>query len=137
MKRPSAHDTEVAIRPRRFWPIADVNTGDRLFRLVGATFAAGAIVTLAAMAIQMTIASSDSISKFGLGFLTSSDWDPVHDKYGALPFLYGTVMSSMVALVITIPVALGVAIFLSELAPGWLRGPLGFMVELLAAIPSV
>jgi phosphate transport system permease protein len=137
MKRPDAHDTEVAIRRRSWLPFADVNTGDRVFRLIAATFAAGAVVTLAVIVLQMTMASSASLSKFGLGFLTSSDWDPVHDKYGAVPFLYGTIVSSLAALVITVPVAFGVAIFLSELAPAWLRQPLGFLVELLAAIPSV
>ena len=137
MKRPDAHDTAVAITRRSWLPFADVNTGDRIFRLIGAAFAAGAIVALAAIVLQMAMESSQSISKFGLGFLTSSDWDPVHDKYGAVPFLFGTVVSSIVALVITVPVAFGVAIFLAELAPSWIRGPLGFMVELLAAIPSV
>ena len=137
MKRPDAHDTAVAITRRSWLPFADVNTGDRIFRLIGAAFAAGAIVALAAIVLQMAMESSQSISKFGLGFLTSSDWDPVHDKYGAVPFLFGTVVSSIVALIITVPVAFGVAIFLAELAPPWIRGPLGFMVELLAAIPSV
>jgi phosphate transport system permease protein len=138
VKRPSVHDTEVAIRPpRRLFPITDINTGDRIFRLIGATFAAGAIVTLAAIAIQMTMASSDSVAHSGLSFLFSSKWDPVHDDYGALPFLFGTVVSSVVALIITVPIALGVAIFLSEMAPAWLRGPVGALVELLAAIPSV
>jgi phosphate transport system permease protein len=144
MSEPSPPPTEPAAaqRPRRrFWrrlfPRTDVNLGDRIFRLVGATFAAGAVVTLAAMALQMALASGASIHRYGLDFLISSDWDPVHEKFGALPFIYGTVVSSLVALAITVPIALGVAIFLSELAPAWLRGPIGFMVELLAAIPSV
>jgi phosphate transport system permease protein len=137
VKRPDAHDTEVAITRRSWLPFADVNAGDRVFRLVGAVFAAGAVLVLAAIVLQMVMASAQSMSKFGFGFLTSSDWDPVHDKYGAVPFLYGTVMSSIVALIITVPIAFGVAIFLAELAPAWIRGPLGFMVELLAAIPSV
>ncbi|HTJ44286.1 MAG TPA: phosphate ABC transporter permease subunit PstC [Kofleriaceae bacterium] len=134
MKRPDAHDTEVAIRRRSS---LDVNLGDRTFRLVTAAFAAGAVVILASIVVQLFQGAWPSIARFGAGFLTSSDWDPVHDKYGAVPFLYGTVMSSLVALMITVPIAFGVAIFLSELAPPWIRGPLGFMVELLAAIPSV
>jgi phosphate transport system permease protein len=138
VKRPSLHDTEVAIRPRRrLFPGTDVNTGDRIFRLTGAIFAAGAIVTLAVMALQMAVTSADSVSRFGLGFLFSSDWDAVHDKFGAVPFLIGTVVSSLLALIITVPIAIGVAIFLAELAPAWVRGPLGVMIELLAAIPSV
>jgi phosphate transport system permease protein len=137
MKRPDVVDTENALQPRRWLAFMDVNAGDRAFRALGAAFAAGATVVIAAIAIQMTRASSESLSRFGLGFLTSGAWDPVHDRYGAVPFVFGTVVSSLVALIITIPIALGVAMFLSEFAPPWLRGPIGFLVELLAAIPSV
>jgi len=114
-----------------------VNRGDRLFRLLTAVFAVGAVVTLAAMAMGMTRASWLSLRHFGLGFIVSSDWDPVRDLYGAAPFIFGTVVSSLLALIIAVPVGLGGAIFLSELAPDWLRRPLGFLIELLAAIPSV
>ncbi len=113
------------------------NLGDRAFRLVTATFAAGAMLTLAVMAIQMTLASALSIRRFGWGFIASTQWDPVREAFGALPFLFGTVASSILALLIAVPVSLGVAIFLSELAPRWIRRPVGFVVELLAAIPSV
>lgn len=116
---------------------AEANLGDRLFRLLTAAFAAGAVVLLAAMAFQMTRASAPSLSRFGLGFITGRHWDPVRDVFGALPFLFGTVASSLLALLFAVPVSLGVAIFLAELAPGWVRKPLGFIVELLAAIPSV
>src|SRR4051812_29470642 len=116
---------------------AEVNLGDRLFRWVTAAFAAGAIVALAAMAVQMTRASALSLSHFGPGFITSTDWDPVRDLYGALPYIYGTLLSSLLALLIAVPVSLGVAILLSELAPGWLLRPASFLVELLAAVPSV
>jgi phosphate transport system permease protein len=115
----------------------ETNLGDRLFRLLTAVFAASAVLTLAAMAIQMTRASALSLHRFGLGFITGRDWNPVRETYGALPFIYGTVVSSLLALLIAVPVSLGVAIFLSELAPGWIRRSLGFVVELLAAIPSV
>ncbi len=126
----------------RAWPWSlrrggEANVGDRAFRLVTATFAAVAILLLAAMAIQMTRASALSLRHFGPGFITSSHWDPVRDLFGALPFIFGTVASSLLALLLAVPVSLGVAIFLSELAPGWVRKPLGFIVELLAAIPSV
>jgi phosphate transport system permease protein len=104
---------------------------------VTASFAALMILLLAAMAIQMTRASALSIERFGLGFVTSSAWDPVRELFGALPFIFGTVASSMLALLIAVPVSLGVAIHLSELAPGWVRSSLGFLVELLAAIPSI
>ena len=123
--------------PPRFRFGGDVNSGDRIFRLVTASFAAGAVLTLVAMALQMTRASSQSIVHFGFAFVTGSDWDPVREHYGALPFVYGTVVSSLLSLAFAIPVALGVAVYLSELAPMMIRRPLGFIVELLAAIPSV
>lgn len=85
----------------------------------------------------MVRASMLSLRRFGFSFITSTEWDPVRDAYGALPFIYGTVVSSLLALLVAVPVSLGVAIFLSELAPGWLRRPAGFLVELLAAVPSV
>ncbi len=116
---------------------SEVNLGDRLFRLSTAAFAMLIIVLLAAMALAMTRASAESISKFGLSFLTSSDWDPVQEKYGALPYVFGTVASSVLALAIAVPIALGISVFLSELSPAWTRNPLSFVVELLAAIPSV
>jgi phosphate transport system permease protein len=85
----------------------------------------------------MTMASAKSLAEFGLGFVTGLNWDPVREIYGALPFIYGTVVSSLLALAIAVPISIGVAIYLSELAPAWLRGPVGFLVELLAAVPSV
>jgi phosphate transport system permease protein len=115
----------------------EVNWGDFVFRRATALFAAFVIAALAAMAIGMVSASHESIAKFGVGFIFSSVWDPVRDVYGALPFVFGTIASSLLALVFAVPISLGVAIFLSELAPAWLRGPVGFLVELLAAVPSV
>lgn len=115
----------------------EANLADRLFRWVTGAFAASAILLLAAMAIQMTRASALSLERFGWGFVTSAQWDPVRERFGALPFIFGTVVSSLLALLIAVPIALGVAIALAELAPRFIRGPLGFLVELLAAIPSV
>jgi phosphate transport system permease protein len=112
-------------------------TGERIFRGLTAVFAATGVLLLAAMALQMTRASALSLRRFGFGFLTGTTWDPVHELFGALPFIYGTVVSSLLALLIAVPVGLGVAIFLAELAPAWLRGAAGFVVELLAAVPSV
>jgi phosphate transport system permease protein len=117
--------------------LREANLGDRTFRAATASFAAVAVLALGAMAVVMTQASAASLRRFGFDFLVSSTWDPVHDQFGALPFIYGTVVSSLLALVLAVPVGLGVAVFLSELAPGWIRRPLGFVVELLAAIPSV
>ncbi len=115
----------------------EVNWGDFVFRRTTALVAAFVIAALVAMAVAMVRASSESIATFGLGFVFSSVWDPVRDVYGALPFIFGTIASSLLALVFAVPISLGVAIFLSELAPTWLRGPVGFLVELLAAVPSV
>jgi phosphate transport system permease protein len=118
-------------------PGTDVNRGDRIFRWITAAFAASGILLLAAMAVQMTHASALSIRQFGFGFVTGSEWDPVRDLYGAWPYVFGTVASSLLALIVAVPVALGVAITLSEFATDFVRRPLGFVVELLAAIPSV
>jgi phosphate transport system permease protein len=113
------------------------NAGDGVFRWFTAAFSLGMIVLLLAMIVELTRASGPSLSHFGLGFLVGTDWDPVRENYGALPFIYGTIVSSIIALVIAVPIALGVAIFLSELCPAALARPLGFLVELIAAIPSV
>jgi len=78
-----------------------------------------------------------SIRQFGFRFLTSSQWNPISGQFGALPFVYGTIMSSLIALVISVPLSLGIAVFLVEQAPYYLARPVGFLVELLAAIPSV
>jgi phosphate transport system permease protein len=86
---------------------------------------------------RLVAASWLAIDAFGLGFVTSRNWNPVTGDFGALPFIYGTVVSSLLAVLIALPLALGLAIFLTELAPRWLAAPIGFGTELLAAIPSV
>src|SRR5205814_8326794 len=78
-----------------------------------------------------------SIGKFGWRFLTSSEWDPVNENYGALPFIFGTVVSSLLALLMAVPLSIATAVYLTELAPSWLRQPLTIFIELLAAVPSV
>ncbi|MCL2011646.1 MAG: phosphate ABC transporter permease subunit PstC [Cystobacterineae bacterium] len=124
-------------QPRLSHVAGGKNIGDGVFKWMTAGFAATAILVLAAMLIQMTRASTLSLQRFGLGFLTEKEWDPVHEIFGAFPFIFGTVVSSVIALLLVIPVALGVAIFLSELAPAWLKKPLDLIIELLAAIPSI
>ena len=86
---------------------------------------------------ELITKSSLSWHAFGLKFFFRSDWDPVNDQFGALPFVYGTIVSSIVALVIAVPLAIGVAVFITEMSPRWLRSTLAFTTELLAAIPSV
>jgi phosphate transport system permease protein len=113
------------------------NLGDWLFRRVTAGFALLLLALIGAMAYEMVVASSLSLAEFGLGFITSTAWDPVRQVFGALPFIYGTVMSSLLALLIAVPISLGIAIYLSELAPASVRSVLAPLVELLAAVPSV
>lgn len=100
-------------------------------------FAVSVFLLVLLMGYEMYLGSKPSIEKFGWGFLTSSTWDPVQEIFGALPIIYGTIVSSMLALIITVPLSLGVAIFLAETAPPWLEKPLSFLIELLAGIPSV
>lgn len=96
-----------------------------------------ALALPALMLVQLFIEALPAMKAFGFGFLTGSSWDPVCGEFGAFPFIYGTVVTSLLALLLAVPVSLGVAIFLSDLAPRVLQKPLGFLVELLAAIPSV
>src|SRR6266704_562728 len=86
---------------------------------------------------ELITKSSLSWHAFGLKFFFRSEWDPVNEQFGALPFVYGTIVSSVVALAIAVPLAIGVAVFITEMSPRWLRGSLAFTTELLAAIPSV
>ncbi len=121
----------------RAQPVRAVNRGDALFRFFAGAMAASVLVVMAGMVLSMVRASAHAIGVFGLGFFVGRTWDPVQGVFGALPFLYGTVASALLALLIAVPLALGVAIFLAELAPAWIRNPIGFLIELLAAIPSV
>lgn len=112
-------------------------TGDLLFRWFTWLTAAAILVLMGLMILELFRAAAPAIHAFGARFLYGTDWDPVSESYGTLPFIYGTVVSSFLALLLAVPLSLGVAVFLVELAPWWLRGPAGALVELLAAIPSV
>ncbi len=111
--------------------------GDRLYQGAITFFAVCIPVLLVLIAIEIVSAAWPALREFGFGFLTHSDWDPVKGRYGAAPAVYGTIVTSTIALVIATPLALGVAIFLAEFAPPRLRQPIAFLVDLLAAIPSV
>jgi phosphate transport system permease protein len=113
------------------------NVGDFVFKHLTMLFAAVVLSLVFLMGWEMYTGSALSISKFGWRFLVTSVWDPVQEEYGALPLVYGTLLSSLLALLVALPLSLGVAVFLSELAPRWLERPLSFLVELLAAIPSI
>lgn len=110
---------------------------DKLFRTILLVAAAIIVLIVAAMVGVMVWNSMPTITQYGLGFLTGTDWRPAQNQFGALPFIYGTVVSSVVALIIAVPISLGIAIFLTEQAPKKVAAPVAFMVELLAAIPSV
>ncbi|REE81574.1 phosphate ABC transporter membrane protein 1 (PhoT family) [Paenibacillus taihuensis] len=103
------------------------------------TFSFGCIILIMFVWIilELTNESKQSISKFGLGFIFSQDWNPVKGEFGALPFIYGTIVSSLIAIIIAAPISIGIALFLNEMAPKWLKQPVAFMIELLAAIPSI
>ncbi|MBI1747429.1 MAG: phosphate ABC transporter permease subunit PstC [Acidobacteria bacterium] len=113
------------------------NIGDRIFRGVTLVFGAMIMTLVILMVAEMTRNSTLSFRQFGLGFLSHSEWDPVHERFGAWPFIYGTVVSSLLSLILAVPLSLGTAIFLAELARGKLSVAVAFLVELLAAIPSV
>jgi len=114
-----------------------MRSSDLGFRLFVGAFALTLVALVAAIAFELTRQGWLSIEEFGLGFWSTSTWDPVAGEFGALPFIWGTLYSSVLALLLAAPVALGIAIFVSELSPAILRGPLTFLTELLAAIPSI
>ena len=113
------------------------NTGDAVFRLLLLGVAGLVLLIVVSMILALAAKSMPSIRQFGLSFITTTDWDPVKGHFGSLAFVYGTVMSSLVALIISVPLSLGIAIFLVEQAPPQIARPITFLVELLAAIPSV
>jgi phosphate transport system permease protein len=113
------------------------NLLDILFRNVTRLSAFAVLVLLIAIIVSLIIGSLPSIKAFGFQFLTSAEWDPVTDEFGALVPIVGTLVTSAIALLIAIPVSFGIALFLTELSPRWLRRPLGIAIELLAGIPSI
>jgi len=110
---------------------------DRLFYFAMLACGLCVLALVGLILYQLIVNSRLSWHAFGVKFFFRSEWDPVNDQYGAWPFVYGTIVSSFLALVLAVPLAIGVAMFITEMAPRWLRGPLAFTTELLAAIPSV
>ena len=113
------------------------SAGDAVFYWATALFASSVLLICLVIAFDLFKTALPSIHKFGFKFLTTSKWDPVADVYGALPFIYGTLVSTIIALILAVPIGLGTAIFLAELAPRWMRTPISFLIEMLAAVPSV
>jgi phosphate transport system permease protein len=110
---------------------------DKIFSNMTLFFATVIVAILLVLVIVLGINAMPAISKFGFSFIGSSSWDAVRAAFGALPAIFGTLLSSTIGLLIAVPISLGAAIFLVELAPMWLRGPASFVIEMLAAIPSV
>jgi phosphate transport system permease protein len=110
---------------------------DAAFEHVTRLFALLVFSLLAAILISLVVGSQLSLEKIGFSFLWTTDWDPVKEKFGALVPIYGTLITSLIAMVIGVPVSFGIALFLTELSPAWLKRPLGTAIELLAAIPSI
>ena len=111
--------------------------GDWAFRNLVTLAGWFVLLSLGLAALSMYWGGREAFSQFGFGFLASTDWNPVTEEYGALVAIYGTVVSTVIAMIIAVPVSFGIALFLTEVAPTWLRRPLGIAIELLAGIPSI
>ena len=111
--------------------------GDRIYRACVLASVWLVLVLAAGLVAALAWESREALGAFGLRFLVTSHWDPVAGEFGALPFIYGTLLSSLLALLIAVPLSLGAAIFLADLAPAWIRPPVAFLIEMLAAVPSV
>jgi phosphate transport system permease protein len=111
--------------------------GDRAFQWLTLLMALSVFALIVLIGYELAHGSGITLRRFGWHFLVSSDWDPVNEQYGALPFIFGTLVSSAIALLIAVPISIATAVYLTELAPRWLRQPLTMFIELLAAVPSV
>ena len=110
---------------------------DLLFGLLTRGAAVLTLAVLAGIMVSLLVAAWPAIEAFGLGFVFNAEWDPVLEEFGGLSMIYGTLATSLIALLIAVPVSFGIALFLTELAPPWLKRPLGTAIELLAAVPSI
>ncbi|WP_374592235.1 phosphate ABC transporter permease PstC [Aquabacterium sp.] len=110
---------------------------DAVFAMLARGAALLTLGLLLGIIASLVVGAAPAIKEYGLSFLWRSEWDPVQDHYGGLVMIYGTLMTSLIALLIAVPVSFGIALFLTELSPGWLKRPLGIAVELLAAVPSI
>jgi len=141
-EEPSTPDTVVtseklAVVPKNRATVREAVFADQIFRSFVILCAVAVLAIVGLIFFELVSQSRLSISKFGLSFLKKQIWDPVAEDFGALPFIYGTVVSSLLGLVIAVPLSVGTALFITEICPGWLRPVLSLLVELLAAIPSV
>jgi phosphate transport system permease protein len=130
MNRSGSKGRPAAPRRTASWP-------DLLFSALAHGAAWLTLAVLAAIIVSLLIGAGPAIRAYGLSFLWTSEWDPVQNRYGGLVMIYGTLMTSFIALLIAVPVSFGIALFLTELSPAWLKRPLGTAIELLAAVPSI
>ena len=117
--------------------LAQRRLGDRAFKWLTLLMALSVFVLIVLIGYQLAHGSRLALHKFGWHFLVSSDWDPVNEQFGALPFIFGTLVSSLLALLLAVPLSVATAVYLTELAPAWVRQPLTIFIELLAGVPSV
>src|SRR5580692_10230853 len=129
--------TTSAPRPEPMLRVSDGEMPDRIFKYLMVACGMAILGLLALIIFELLLRSSLTWHAFGFKFFGTSNWDPVNEQFGAFPFIYGTLVSSFLALIIAVPLSIGVAVFTTEMCPPALRGPLSFFVELLAAIPSV
>ncbi len=135
---PSTRETSRAAESGKTPPVTQDNAlMDAIFRNVTRFFAFLVFSLLAAILVSLLIGSTLSIERFGAGFIVNPEWDPVREDFGALVPIFGTLVTSAIAMLIAVPVSFGIALFLTELSPVWLRRPLGTAIEMLAAIPSI
>jgi phosphate transport system permease protein len=127
----------VSVPVRAAQTLPKLRAWDKAFRLLTFSSAAAVLILLGSVILVLIIGAMPALRTFGLGFLVDESWNPVTEKFGALAPIYGTVVVSLIAMLIAIPIGLGVAVFLSELCPASLRGPIGIAIELLAGIPSI
>lgn len=131
-------DSAAGIEPQALpESLAQRKFGDRAFRWLTLLMALSIFVLIILIGYELAKGSHLALAKFGWHYLTTSDWDPVNEQFGALPFIFGTLVSSAIALIIAVPLSIATAIYLTELAPQWIRQPLTLFIELLAAVPSV
>ncbi len=130
-------EAAMGAAPTRAKMLDRLRLRDAVFHQLTRAAAAGVLILLGAVILSLILGSLPALSTFGFGFLFDQRWNPVTDKFGALPAIYGTVITSFLAMLIAVPVGLLISVFLTELCPLWLRRPIGIAIELLAGIPSI
>jgi phosphate transport system permease protein len=133
----SGTGVSAAETPSRAKVLARLHLGDKAFRLITRSAALLVLLLLGGVIVSLVIGSLPALRAFGFDFVTTQSWNPVTEKFGALAPIYGTLVTSVIAMMIAVPVGLMIAFFLTELCPPWLRRPVGIAIELLAGIPSI